>query len=191
MPKIQNYHATGARDIVLKPILRILFLAWFSVIASHSFAIEPLPGILLETHYRTSECENMETIKGPEPIISVLSDVARLYALPCTSSSHDDVTYRVYLFETGEIGGIRPLLFSLYTPKLGWVGTDILRGVKLDAETGKITHKTLSRWGGVCSTYGQWQWNDFTLKMLDFRVRKSCGTSKSIKDWVHIYSNNN
>ena len=76
------------------------------VIASHSFAIEPLPGILLETHYRTSECEDMETIKGPEPIIAVLSDVARLYALPCTSSSHDDVTYRVYLFETGEIGGI-------------------------------------------------------------------------------------
>ena len=190
MPEIKNYHATCARDIDMKPILRMLLLAYFSVIASHSFAIEPLPGILLETHYRTSECEDMETIKGPEPIIAVLSDVARLYALPCTSSSHDDVTYRVYLFETGEIGGIRPLLFSLFTPKLGWVGTDILRGVKLDDETGKITHKTLSRWGGACGTYGQWKWNDFTLKMLDFRIRKSCGTSKSVKDWVHIYSNN-
>lgn len=175
----------------MKFIIRMLLLAFVLTFASYSHAKELLPDILLETHYRTSECEDMETIKGPEPVIAVLSDVARLYALPCTSSSHDDVTYRVYLFETGEIGGIRPLLFSLYTPKLGWVGTDILRGVKLDAATGKITHKTLSRWGGACGTYGQWQWNDFTLKMRSFRIRKSCGTSKSVKDWVHIYSNNN
>ncbi len=191
MPEVENYHATRARDIDMKPIFQVLVFAFFSILASRSLALEPLPDILLETHYRTSECEDMETIKGPEPIIAVLSDVARLYALPCTSSSHDDVTYRVYLFETGEIGGIRPLLFSLYTPKLGWVGTDILRGVKLDAATGKITHRTLSRWGGACGTFGQWKWNDFTLKMLEFRIRKSCGTSKSVKDWVVIYSNNN
>ncbi len=153
-------------------------------------AEEPLPNMLLDTHYRTSDCEAMETIKGPKPIIAVLSNVARLYALPCTSSSHDDVTFRVYLFETGEIGGIRPLLFSLFTPQLGWVGTDILRGVKLNAETGEIIHKTLSRWGGACGTYGRWKWNDFTVKMLEFSYRKSCATGKNVKDWIQIYSAN-
>lgn len=174
----------------MKQIFSAFFLATLLEGTSQSLANEPLPEMLLDTHYRTSDCEALETIKGPKPITAVLSDVASLYALPCTSSSHDDVTYRVYLFETGEIGGIRPLLFSLYTPKLGWVGTDILRGVKLNAKTGEITHKTFSRWGGACGTYGLWQWNDFTLKMLKFSFRKSCTTGKNIKDWVNIYSNN-
>ncbi len=171
------------RIVQLSLVLGGLFLG--SPVAS---AAEPLPDILLETHYRTSDCEALETIKGVKPITATLSDVAKLYAVPCTSGSHDDDTYRIYLYETGEIGGIRPLLFSMFTPKLGWVGTDILRGVKLNAKTGNITHTTRTRWGGACGTYGSWQWNTYTLKMLEFRYRKSCGASRSVKDWVKAYS---
>ncbi len=149
---------------------------------------EPLPDMLLDTHEMTSNCEALETIKVAKPVIAVLSEVATLYALPCTNSSQDDATYRVYLFETGEIGGIRPLLFSLYSPELGWVGTDILRSVELDEKNATITHKTYSRWGGACGSYGKWQWNSYTLKMLDFRYRKSCKASRSIANWVKVYS---
>jgi len=147
----------------------------------------PLPDILLDTHEITSTCEALETIKGVKPITAVLSNVATLYALPCTKSSHDDTTYRVYLFETGEIGGIRPLLFSIFTPDFGWVGTDILRGVELDAETATITHTTYARWGGACGSHGKWVWNSFTLKMLEFRYRKSCKAGRKVKDWVKAY----
>ncbi len=165
-----------------------LFLA---MRVSAAAAADPLPDLLLETHYRTSDCEALDTITGKEPIVAMLSDVARLYALPCTASSHDDTTYRVYLFETGEIGGIRPLLFSLFTPALGWVGTDILRGVELDADKAIITHTTRNRWGGACGTHGRWQWNDFTLKMLEFSYRKSCNSKLPVKNWIKVYSANN
>jgi len=157
--------------------------------AISAIAAEPLPELLLETHYRTSDCEALDTIKGVDPITATLSDVATLFAVPCTSSTHDDdVTYRVYLFETGEIGGVRALLFSLYTPEFGWVGTDILRSVKLNAKTGEITHTTLTQWGGACGTFGNWQWNSYTLKLLEFRYRKSCGASRSVNNWVKAYS---
>lgn len=148
---------------------------------------DALPELLVNTHQLTSDCEALSTIVGANPIEARLSDVARLFALPCTSSSQGDATYRVYLFETGEIGGIRPLLFAMFTPELGWVGSDILRGVELDAGTAMITHHTLGQWGGACGTYGRWQWNDFTLKMLEFRYRKSCSSSRSPENWVQVF----
>ncbi len=163
-----------------------LFLFPFLFATWQSFAT-PLPDLLQEVHYRTSDCEALETITRIEPIEAVLSPVARLYALPCTNSSHDDATWRVYLFETGEIGGIRPLLFSHYSPDLGWVGTDILRNVELDAKSATITHKTLSRWGGACGSYGKWQWNDFTLKLLEYRIRRACDKGISVESWHKIY----
>jgi hypothetical protein len=168
---------------------RIAFacIATMLFLPGQTAAADPLPDILLETHEITSDCEALETIKGAKPITAELSDVATLYALPCTKSSHDDTTYRVYLFETGEIGGIRPLLFSIFTPEFGWVGTDILRGVELDAKTASITHTTRSRWGGACGSHGKWMWNSFTLKMLEFRYRKSCKASRAVGDWVKVY----
>ncbi len=173
--------------IILATLVASLMTLPVSAAPATPQSSDPLPDLLLETHYRTSECEALDTIKGKQPIVAVLSEVARLYALPCTDSSHDDTTYRVYLFETGEIGGIRPLLFSLYSPALGWVGTDILRGVELDADKAIISHTTRIRWGGACGSHGRWQWNDYTLKMLEFSYQKSCNGKRPVKNWVKAY----
>lgn len=185
MPQEQDCHATSEGNRIMFKIFSISFAVLLLFIPQAQ--AETLPDIVLDTHEIISDCEALETIKGVEPITARLSDVATLYALPCTKSSHDDTTYRVYLFETGEIGGIRPLLFSIFTPDFGWVGTDILRGVELDAETATITHTTYARWGGACGSHGKWIWNSFTLKMLEFRYRKSCKASRKVKDWVKVY----
>ncbi len=150
-------------------------------------ADDNLPALLLDAHELTSNCESLQSIEGAEPIAAEISDVARLYALPCSNSSHDGATWRVYLFETGEIGGIRPLLFALFTPEFGWVGSDLLRGVEIDAATATITHKSLDRWGGACGGFGRWQWNDYTLKLDQFRYRKSCKQSKNPASWTQSY----
>lgn len=76
-------------------------------------------------------------------IIAAVSQVATLYAIACTAGgSH--VTYRLYLRDSGEIGGVEALVFALHDPRFGWSGTDLLVNPAFEPRPGRCRPPTLA-----------------------------------------------
>ncbi len=96
-----------------------------------------VPPRLADWHATSTACEAAD---GPDlatvaPIVGPLSETAMLYALPCSRSA-GRVSYRLYLVETGEIGGIDDLAFAGWSPRFGWFGTDTLDEAAYDPAAG-------------------------------------------------------
>jgi len=115
-----------------------------------------LPERLLIRHARASDCEDPASprLKAVAPVIGPLSKTAILYAIPCTMSGQE-ITYRLWVIETGEIGGITPLAFALFDPSFGWRGSDILYNVSFDANGARLTSALKATQQGSCGYHAQ------------------------------------
>jgi hypothetical protein len=134
-----------------------------------------LPARLLARHARSSDCEDATSpkLKSVTPLIGALSKVAILYAIPCTASG-SDITYRLWVIETGEIGGITPLYFALYDQAFGWKGSDLLFNVAFDAATTRLisTEKTTRASG--CGHRAVWHWKNYAFQLDEFKLLPEC-----------------
>lgn len=134
-----------------------------------------LPHRLVEHHYLTTGCERLEgtLLSGVEVVSGRLSDSALLFALPCVATG-ETVSYRLYVVETGEIGGIEPLSFAAFSPSHGWTGTETLTNVTFDSAEGRLTSLRPGRDEDGCGRYGAWRWTGWRFALLEYRFRRDC-----------------
>ncbi len=143
-----------------------------------------VPPRLAEWHATSTPCESADSsgVAAVAPIIGPLSETAMLYALPC-SGSGERVSFRLYLVETGEIGGIQDLSFAGWSPRFGWFGTDTLDDPVYDAPTRTLSGET--RDGGGCAGRGRWTFDAYGFRLDRFEAAMTCGSSPG--GWRPIY----
>lgn len=148
-----------------------------------------LPARLLALHQAASACEdpNSEHMSDFKPVIGAVSGTAMLYGVPCIASA-DNVSYRLYIVESGEIGGIEPLYFAAYSTGHGWSGTDLLFNITFDPQTKRLSSRYKGRGRGDCGHIGEWTWNKFAFAMTRFAAWDRCDGSRAAKNWPEIFS---
>jgi hypothetical protein len=132
-----------------------------------------IPGVVRAYHERTSDCEIYDDRRLRElgSRIEPLTPTSILYALPCTAHAYN-VTYRLYLRDIGEIGGIRTLYFADYSEDTAWSGTDLLFNISVEGD--RLTAFYKGRGLGDCGTLGEWQWNRYDYRLLRYAVESEC-----------------
>lgn len=134
-----------------------------------------LPGRLVEQHYLATGCERLDgpLLAGVAVVSGRLSDSALLFAVPCVAAG-DTVSYRLYVVETGEIGGIQALSFAAFSPSHGWIGTDTLANVTFDERGGILTSLRSGRDEDGCGRRGEWRWEGWRFALVEYRFRAAC-----------------
>lgn len=145
-----------------------------------------LPSRLIIKHMAASACEAPDSplLRAFKPVIAPLSSTAILYAVPCTASS-GNVSYRLWVVESGEIGGITPLYFASLDPVLGWKGSDLLYNVTYDATEKRLT--STQRAGAGCGSRGVWRWKDWTFAMEESRLATDCVEGRDPATWPRVW----
>lgn len=145
-----------------------------------------IPPRLAQKHMAASDCEapNSPLLRAFKPVIGVLSSTATVYAIPCTAST-GNVSFRVWVLENGEIGGLTAQYFATFDPALGWRGSDLLYNVAYDDKTQRLT--STYRAGGGCGARGVWRWKKWTFEMLETRVASTCVEGKDPGEWPVVW----
>lgn len=148
-----------------------------------------LPEGVLARHYGVQGCEDMNSslLAATAPLIARLSDTALLFGLPCTRSGA--VTrYRLYVVETGEIGGIESLSFARFSSAYGWTGTQALANIRFDEEAGELIAQSTAADLDGCGYYGRWKWQDIRFALVEYRYRDTCTGASNPTAWPQAYS---
>jgi len=147
-----------------------------------------IPFAVLDRHARSSACEDPASPRLAEAavLIAVLSPVATLYAIPCTVG-RGRVTHRLYLRDSGEIGGVETLRFALHDPRFGWVGTDLLSAPAFEAESGRLSASYVGRSDRVCGYRASWRWRDYAFALESFEGPANCGDAERPQRWRTIH----
>ncbi|WP_029059063.1 DUF1176 domain-containing protein [Stappia stellulata] len=148
-----------------------------------------IPYAVLDRHARTGACESTASpsIADQEVIIAAVSQVATLYAIACTAGgSH--VTYRLYLRDSGEIGGVEALVFALHDPRFGWSGTDLLVNPDFDPETGTLSASYVGRSDRHCGYKAKWVWQDYAFRLTRFEGPETCADATRPGRWSALYA---
>ena len=149
-----------------------------------------VPPRLLHVHRSASRCEdpNSEHMSSFQPLIVPVSRTAMLYGIPCMAGAAN-TGYRLYIVESGEIGGIEPIYFSIYTDSHGWAGTDVLFNISFDRERNQLTSRFKGRDRGDCGNVGTWVWKKYAFAMHSFRSWSRCDGSRRPDKWPVIFRN--
>ncbi|MFM9857650.1 hypothetical protein RUR49_04085 [Pseudoxanthobacter sp. M-2] len=146
-----------------------------------SLAGVPEPVIAL--HVSTTFCEDPSgpALADHAALVTPLGPTAVLVGIPCTGDSAR-AAFRLYVLETGEIGGVHAQFFALPSKTLGWTGTEVLWQPSTDAE-GRLTGTLYDPGEGRCASRGRWRWNGYALAMETAELEASCGKG----DWRSVY----
>jgi hypothetical protein len=151
---------------------------------------QPLPASLagvpepvLALHVSTTFCEDPSgpPLAGHDALVAPLGPTAVLVGIPCTGDA-DRAAFRLYVHETGEIGGVHAQFFALPSKSLGWTGTEVLWSPKVDAE-GRLTGTLYDPGEGRCASRGRWRWTGYALAMEAAEMEAACGAG----EWQPIY----
>ena len=145
-----------------------------------------VPPRLLAKHAVASDCEasNSPLLRAFKPVIGVLSSTAILYSIPCTASQ-GNVSYRLWVVESGEIGGITAQYFALFDPTYGWKGSDLLHNVAYDEKATRLT--ATFRAGGGCGGRGLWKWKNWAFAMEEYRMASDCVEGSDPGTWPKVW----
>lgn len=145
-----------------------------------------VPPRLLAKHAAASDCEaaNSPLLRAFKPVIGVLSSTAILYSIPCTASQ-GNVSYRLWVVESGEIGGITAQYFALFDPTYGWKGSDLLHNVAYDEKSTRLT--ATFRAGGGCGGRGVWRWKNWAFAMEEYRMAAACVEGSDPTGWPKVW----
>ncbi len=146
-----------------------------------SLAGVPEPVIAL--HVSTTFCEDPSgpALGDHAALVTPLGPTAVLVGIPCTGDAAR-AAFRLYVLETGEIGGVHAQFFALPSKTLGWTGTEVLWQPATDAE-GRLTGTLYDPGEGRCASRGRWRWNGYALAMETAELEASCGKG----DWRSVY----
>ncbi len=142
--------------------------------------------LVLDRHAAESRCEDPGSVlmRDIEPVIAQLSKTAILYAIPCTAGAYN-VAYRLYMRETGEIGGVETLYFATWSGEYGWSGTEILFNINADGPRLSALYK--GRGLGDCGTNAQWVWRDYAYRLIRFAAQDTCNGVPA-ENWPVIFA---
>lgn len=143
-----------------------------------------VPPRLLELHLASSACEAPDAadIADAKPLTAPLSETATLYAIPCFRNA-SGLASRLYMIESGEIGGMSPLMFAGFSDRLGWYGVDVLTDVVYDAASHKLEAKGAD--DHSCAFRGTWTFTDTAFRLDHLSAATSCGTPAT--GWKDVY----
>lgn len=145
-----------------------------------------LPYALVDRHWRTSDCEALDSpgLARAEILIAVLSPVATLYALPYTAGSGAGGTWRLYVRDSGEIGGIESLVFAVHDPRFGWIGTDLLPQPAFDRTTGELSVRYVGRSDRHCGYRATWRWQEHAFALKELASPRDCRDAEAPARWI-------
>lgn len=146
-----------------------------------------VPPRLMAKHRAASDCEAADSplLRAFKPVIGVLSSTAILYSIPCTASA-GNVSYRLWVVESGEIGGITAQYFALFDPVYGWRGSDLLHNLVYDDKTTRLV--ATYRAGGGCGGRGVWRWKNWAFAMEEYRSATDCVEGRDPATWPKVWS---
>ncbi len=129
--------------------------------------------LVFDRHVAESRCEDPDSVwmRHFAPVIAQLSKTAILYAIPCTAGAYN-IAYRLYMRETGEIGGVETLYFATWSGDYGWGGTDLLFNINVDGPRLSALYK--GRGLGDCGTNAQWVWRDYAFRLVRYAAQDPC-----------------
>ncbi|WP_026380978.1 DUF1176 domain-containing protein [Afifella pfennigii] len=144
-----------------------------------------LPEAILHRHMTGSDCEAPDTELMREIPIEVaqVSETAIVYAIPCTVGAYN-VSYRLYLRETGEIGGARTLYFPEWSRTFGWSGTDLLFNISLEGP--RLSAFAKGRGLGDCGTQADFTFIDYHYRLDRYAAEEAC-EGRQPQDWPVIF----
>lgn len=142
-----------------------------------------VPEPVLALHVSTTFCEDPSgpPLAGHDALVAPLGPTAVLVGVPCTGDA-ERAAFRLYVHETGEIGGVHAQFFALPSKSLGWTGTEALWSPKVDAE-GRLTGTLYDPGEGRCASRGRWRWTGYALALETAEMEATCGKG----DWRTIY----
>jgi len=143
-----------------------------------------VPPRLLELHLASTACAAPDAadIAEAQPLIAPLSETATLYAIPCYRNA-SGLASRLYLIESGEIGGMTPLVFAGFSDRLGWYGVDALVDVAYDAASRRLEAKGTDDHG--CAFRGSWTFTDTAFRLDRLSAATACGAAPA--GWRDVY----
>ncbi|WP_370676959.1 DUF1176 domain-containing protein [Pleomorphomonas sp. PLEO] len=152
-------------------------------VAAH-LAAAGVPPRLLELHLASTACEAPDAadIADAKPLIAPLSETATLYAIPCFRNA-SGLASRLYLIESGEIGGMSPLVFAGFSDRLGWYGVDVLSGVAYDPASRRLDATGTDDRG--CAFRGSWTFTDTAFRLDHLSAATDCGATAT--SWKDVY----
>ena len=151
-----------------------------------------VPLAVIEHHMRASDCEAPDSpgLSGAQTVIGVLSQVATLYALPCTAGAGagNTATWRLYMRDSGEIGGVEDLVFAVHDPRFGWIGTELLPHPRFDGESLTLSASFTGRSDRHCGFSGRWVWQDYAFRLEEMKSPRSCADASAPSRWETRYA---
>jgi hypothetical protein len=87
------------------------------------------------------------------------------------------------MIESGEIGGMAPLVFAGFSDRLGWYGVDVLTDVAYDATNRRLDATGADDHG--CAFKGEWTFTDTAFRLDHLSAAMSCGPSAT--GWKDVY----
>lgn len=138
-------------------------------------SLSGVPEPVLALHVSTTFCEDPSglPLAGHAALVAALGPTAVLVGIPCTGDA-GKAAFRLYVHETGEIGGVHAQFFALPSKSLGWTGSDVLWAPSVDAE-GRLTGTLYDPGEGNCASRGRWRWNGYALAMVSAEIETACG----------------
>ena len=142
-----------------------------------------VPDPVVAQHVSTTFCEDPSglALADHAALVAQLGPTAVLVGIPCTGDAAR-AAFRLYVLETGEIGGVHAQFFALPSKTLGWTGTEVLWSPAMDAE-GRLTGTLYDPGEGRCASRGRWRWTGYALAMETAELEATCGKG----DWRTAY----
>jgi hypothetical protein len=142
-----------------------------------------VPDPVVALHISTTFCEDPSgpALADHAALLAELGPTAVLVGIPCTGDA-TRAAFRLYVLETGEIGGVHAQFFALPSKTLGWTGTEVLWAPSMDAD-GRLTGTLYDPGEGRCASRGRWRWNGYALALETAELEASCGKG----DWRTAY----
>ena len=142
-----------------------------------------VPDPVVALHISTTFCEDPAgpALADHAALVTKLGPTAMLVGIPCSGDTAR-AAFRLYVLETGEIGGVHAQFFALPSKSLGWTGTEVLWQPSTDAD-GRLTGTLYDPGEGRCMSRGRWRWNGYALAMETAETEATCGKG----DWRTVY----
>jgi hypothetical protein len=131
-----------------------------------------IPPALLAHRMSDTDCLPMENlVNGADIETGMLDGSYPIYFIPCWGGAYN-FSSKAYVerFE----GEFSEMAFAQFTPESGWTATTHLVNYGWDPATQSIITFNKSRGLGDCGSSGEWRWEEFGFRLVEFRSKRDC-----------------
>ena len=131
-----------------------------------------VPAALLAQHEADTECQPMnELVNGNDIETGTIGDAKPIWFLPCWGAAYN-FGWKAYV-EVFD-GEFALQSFAEFSPARGWTATTHLVNYGWDQATQSVMTFNKGRGIADCGTSGEWQWDEFSFRLVEFRSKEEC-----------------